>query len=212
MTNTSLPIRPWLPVGPQIISSVLCQLGAIAFPILRAEHALELSKEVDALPFKQQPEEYGVRKVRQDVASVLVPPDSELNRVSDHLEQELGRYFSPSAFESPLELNFRNIQRYAHGAVGIETHCDESINRNIIVVLALRGTGTFTVYERIGGPILVQWLLTPGTLLLLRAPGFYGATKTDRPPHSVTNITGDPNRDALVLRQQVPSIEWTGGC
>lgn len=210
MRNQTTIIQPFLPTGPQAVVTVLQHLGAIAIPVMSEADALYLSLEAGCLPYEERPKRYGKRKVRQDVASCELPRGYRLWEVADELEHQLSVFFGPGAFESPLNLSQRNVQRYKHGTFGIGRHRDESVNRNLVVLLCLRGEGEFVVYDGLRGGAKVRWELRPGYLLLMVAPGFYGLTEDDRPFHRVGQIIGDPFRYVMGLRQHV-SIEVVRG-
>ncbi|HEY1074905.1 MAG TPA: hypothetical protein VGE59_04440 [Patescibacteria group bacterium] len=207
MVNSLL--RPFLPLGPEVVVTVMQRLGAICFPIMSEADALALAVEAKRFKYKKQPKEYGKRKVRQEVSSCLVS-EGAIGDFASSLERELAVFFGPEAFESPLSFTARNIQRYRNGTLGIEPHRDESENRNIVALLGLEGRGRFTVYDELDGPVRVRWTINPGDLLLMVAPGFYGADASCRRVHRVDEIVGYPHRYLLGLRQYVPSASRQG--
>lgn len=196
-------ITPFLPLWSPMVTSVIQNLGAIAFPIMSQKDARELAAHARQLEYVEQKPEFGPRKVKQAVWSARVVQGSVLADFADQTEVGLTRFFGRDAFAPSLAFNNLNVQRYTHGTLGIEAHQDNETNKNLVVLVALDGTGEFAVYDCLGGKVRVRWQLVPGTALLMLAPGFCGASVDDRPVHSVGEIVGDPYRYVLGLRQTI---------
>ena len=158
---------------------------------------------VRALHYEEQPKEFGPRKVRQDVSSVPVKPDSPLKDLVLVIEKAIVEFFGPYSFSPPLRFTDSNIQRYRHKSHGIDPHRDHSNNRNVVALLTLDGSGLFSTYEELGGAVKSQVLLSPGSLLLMTAPGFLG--NVDCPVHGVDSIVGgnDSWRYLLGMRHNI---------
>ena len=175
--------------------------AALLSQVLPPVTVKQYASQVKVMPYEQQAMEFGKRKVKQNVASVRVPSPSRLNMLADEIEQGLRDFFGDGTFSEALSLNNRNIQRYPHNSIGIEPHRDHASNRQLIALFTFDGTGRFQVYEELGGPVRETLLLTPGTILLMKAPGFQG--QDECPVHGVDSIIGseDGYRYILGLRQ-----------
>lgn len=111
----------------------------------------------------------------------------------------------------PTEANFHE---YPPGEIGITPHRDEADSRFMVAVLTVEGAADFLVYEdhqiprhdlgtviemRQSAPVIEQWSLTAGSLILLRAPGFDG-NADGRPMHEVSGSTDGSSRLSVVFR------------
>ncbi len=161
------------------------------------ETAARLTEAAKQLTYTEQPKKYGKRQVRQELASTALAPGGLLWHFADTVEERLRDFFGPEVFATPLAFNARNIQSYQPGSLGIEPHRDESHNHNLVVLVTLSGSGRLVVYQDLGGPIQSWHTLSPGSLLLMAAPGFMG--RNHRPVHSVDHIEGE--RYLMGLRQ-----------
>lgn len=82
------------------------------------------------------------------------------------------------------EPNEVHVQRYRAQALGITPHLDLKRYRVLIAIVTLVGSARFTVCKDRSGTPLKQWEVTPGSLILLRAPGL-GGEDDRRPLHAV---------------------------
>jgi hypothetical protein len=164
------------------------------------EDAEYMATEAARFDYKKQPEVYGRRQVQQQVSSVRVPPSGLFSQFAEDVRSELYHYLGPKSFPGFfLWFNDQVIQRYEHASLGIQPHRDHSSNINLVVLCGLRGSGRFSVYPDLGKEANLQLEIVPGSILLLRAPGFAGTE--DCPVHGVDQIVGD--RYLLGLRQNV---------
>lgn len=193
-------VRVEFPIAREVAVSQLLTDGVVvvanAFSQADAER---LAAAAATLEYEEQPEEYGARRVRQQVASVALPEHGVLAEFADTVEYEVVAKLGAEAFGTSLHFNHRNIQRYLDGTLGIEPHQDESKNINLVVLCGLSGSGRFRIYQELGGPVTFQSPILPGSILLMVAPGFCG--RNERPVHGVDEIRG--TRALVGLRQQV---------
>ena len=89
------------------------------------------------------------------------------------------------------------LQRYRAGALGITPHRDGSRYINLAALFTLSGEARFCLCDDRGGGGARQLDAAPGTVILLRAPGFRGAA--GRPFHFVSDIRA--RRYSFGLRQ-----------
>jgi hypothetical protein len=183
---------------PGIVVSRIMTLGATVLPkVIDPQDAEYLAREAGAYDYEIQPTHYGVRKVRQDVASVDVFPNTLLGQFTEDLAAAITSYFKPEMFASALDFNHCNIQRYEDASHGIDQHRDQVHNKNLVVLCGLSGVGRFRTYQELQGPVTFERDIEPGVLMLMKAPGFL--SKTECPVHGVDNIRG--RRYILALRQ-----------
>jgi hypothetical protein len=90
------------------------------------------------------------------------------------------------------------VQRYRQASRGITVHKDLKRHGMLVAVFTLEGTATFTVCKNRAGDARMSWAAGPGSLVLLRGPGFDG-TEDDRPLHAVDG-PGDGQRLSLTFR------------
>jgi hypothetical protein len=90
------------------------------------------------------------------------------------------------------------VQRYRQASRGITVHKDLKRHGMLVAVFTLEGTATFTICKNRAGDARMSWAAGPGSLVLLRGPGFDG-TEDDRPLHAVDG-PGDGQRVSLTFR------------
>lgn len=182
-----------------LVSQLLTDGVVVVANAFSQADAERLAAAADTLEYEAQPEVYGMRRVRQQVASVALPESGVLAEFADTVECEIAAKLGAEAFGTPLHFNHRNIQRYLDGTLGIEPHRDESSNVNLIVLCGLSGSGRFAIYDELGDQARLRVPILPGSILLMVAPGFYG--RGYRPVHGVDEILG--TRYLVGLRQHV---------
>jgi hypothetical protein len=84
--------------------------------------------------------------------------------------------------------NETSIQRYHPGALGITPHLDLKRYRYLVAVITADGTAPFTICKNRAGDPVTTWQATPGSLVLLRAPGL-NHHDDGRPLHTVSGPT-----------------------
>lgn len=106
---------------------------------------------------------------------------------------QLGR----SPFAGPLCFNDLVLQRYEPGPLGISAHRDSLRYINISALFTLAGEARISLCEDRAGRGARSIDAAPGTVILLRAPGFAGVDR--RPFHMVSHIR--TRRHSFGLRQ-----------
>ena len=87
------------------------------------------------------------------------------------------------------EINDLVLQRYPPGARGITPHRDHVRYVGLVVIVQLSGDGRFGLCEDRNGAGIRALAAGPGDGILMRAPGFTGAT--GRPFHFLDGITAE---------------------
>lgn len=90
------------------------------------------------------------------------------------------------------------VQRYEPRSTGISPHRDGKRHRYLVAVFTLDGAAPFALCSDREGTVTRQWRAEPGSMVLLRGPGFDGA-EDGRPLHTVGPPTSGP-RTSLTLR------------
>jgi hypothetical protein len=146
----------------------------------------EIQQEIEHHSYVVLPEQVGpVRTqaelfVLEDVAHLPAPID-RLHRELTHLVQEdLGDIEGVDLWHP----NDVSIQRYAPNTQGISPHLDSKRYVHLIAIFTTEGSALFRLCKDRSGPVLKEWGTTPGSLVLMRAPGFAGL-KDGRPFHTV---------------------------
>src|SRR5205823_5154482 len=76
------------------------------------------------------------------------------------------------------------VQRYETGVLGVTPHLDSKRFVLLVAVFTLLGSAEFSLCQERSGPVIETWTTRPGTLVLLRGPGF-GGVGDGRPFHAV---------------------------
>ncbi len=143
----------------------------------------------------------GDRVVRQDLAvadeilegGAFGELRDAFQRLMDRLLAEVDRY----PFESRLCFNEMVLQKYERGSIGITPHRDHATYVNLVCIFTLAGRGRFAVASDRSGRDARFLDAAPGSVILMRAPGFRG--ERCRPFHLVRDI--DETRYVFGLRQ-----------
>jgi len=99
--------------------------------------------------------------------------------------------------------NLVTVQRFKPGMLGITPHLDSKRFTKLVAIFTTKGSAPFTLCRNRRGEIVARWRVRPGSLLLVRAPGFAGL-EDGRPFHMV----GGPERGerySLALRMDARS-------
>lgn len=152
----------------------------------------------------------GERQVRQDFEICMpVPEGSLFHDCRDAVERLVGRALrelpAPPLDRAPV-LNDLVVQRYPAGSRGITAHRDHVCYRGLVAVLTLAGRARFFVSSERSGADAREVPIPPGSLLLMRAPGFAG--RDDRPFHFLSDVS--EARVCLGLRHDVRAAAVTG--
>jgi hypothetical protein len=100
-------------------------------------------------------------------------------------------------FPGPLCLDDLVLQRYEPGALGITAHRDSLRYINLAALFTLAGEARFALCQDRSGRASRDIDAAPGTVILLRAPGYRGTDS--RPFHFVSDIRS--RRFSFGLRQ-----------
>ncbi len=152
----------------------------------------------------------GEREVRQDFEICMPVPDGSLfHACRDALERLLAQTLDvmpAPPLEAPPRLNDLVVQRYPAGSLGITPHRDHLSYRDLVAIVTLAGQARFFVSSDRSGKDAREVPIPPGSLLLMRAPGFAG--RDDRPFHFLNDVSEE--RVCLGLRHDVRSEAGSG--
>ncbi len=145
----------------------------------------------------------GERAVRQDFELCMsITPGSPFHALAADLERQVARALDRLAappLPAPPPFNDLIVQRYAPGSHGITPHRDHLRYRDLVAIVNLAGQARFFLCADRSGRNGREVPIPPGSLLLMRAPGFDG--RGDRPFHMLSEVT--ETRIALGLRHDV---------
>ena len=177
---------------------VLARLAAedvASLPLLPASALAPLLAAAEALSYRTARNEIGAgtRAVRQDFDICMAPTHpGVLWDLAAELEEFLGQALArqrPALLNGHITLNDLVVQRYPAGSFGITAHRDHVRYTGLVALILLSGEGRFFVSSERSGDDAREIPWRPGEVLLMRAPGFAG--RTDRPFHSLTDITAE---------------------
>jgi len=152
----------------------------------------------------------GDRAVHQDFEICMpVPEGSAFHHFRDALERLLvdalaGMPAPPLA--TPPHLNDLVVQRYPAGSLGITAHRDHLSYRDLVAIVTLIGRARFFISKDRSGGNAREVPIPPGSLLLMRAPGFAG--REDRPYHFLNEVAEE--RVCVGLRHDVRTEAGSG--
>ena len=145
----------------------------------------------------------GEKAVRQDFEICMpVPEGSRFHHCRDALEALLARALDQMPvppLDAAPRLNDLVVQRYPAGSLGITAHRDHLAYRDLVAIVTLAGRARFFVSTDRSGADAREVPIPPGSLLLMRAPGFAG--REDRPFHFLNEVAEE--RVCLGLRRDV---------
>lgn len=186
------------------IGRELREVGAISLPCLADGFLRTLADEARTYSYRRGREIIGSgeREVRQDlyVCDDFAPHSAF--RVLAHAFEELletaARRQTVYPFGSRLHLDDLMLQKYEGGSAGISPHRDRSAYINVVCVFTLTGRAEFLITADRKGHDAVAFEAVPGSVILMRAPGFEESSA--RPFHAVRGIR--ETRYAFGLRQR----------
>lgn len=187
----------------QIVAALTAQ-GAVSIPFLREDFRLALLREAQGYTYSPEPEIVGrgPDAVRQQAASqCIVSPEgayAELRTAFQAVCSEVFQSLTPYPFATRLRLTDLRLQKYARGSLGITPHRDGARFCNLVCIFVIGGQARFAICADRFGREATEIDVSPGRLLLLRAPGFLGSD--ERPFHYVTDIRDE--RYTCGLRQR----------
>ena len=170
---------------------------AVSLPLLSAHARRRLIGATTRLPYRPATPVIGAgaNAVRQDFELCMAIPETSLlhvfaaalerllNAALDRLESQ------PLAkpLDHPLRLNDLIVQRYPTDSIGITAHRDHVRYRDLVALVTLSGAARICLCDDRAGRGAREIPCPPGSLLLMRAPGFAG--KRDRPFHFIDRVT-----------------------
>ncbi len=182
----------------------LSSKGATSVRILSEDFRMSLLKEGEGYTYK--PEDgivgSGDRIVRQQMGSFndfsggskYMLLKNSFQALLDGCLGDLVDY----PFETGLSFNSMVLQKYEKGSLGITPHRDGLSYINLVCVFNIGGQGRFFICSDRSGRDAREIDASPGNVVLIRAPGFFGPK--DRPFHYVTGI--QETRYIFGLRQK----------
>ena len=195
MTASDAAFDAWVLATPQALAEALARLeaeDAAALPFLADDGRRHLLAAAEGLAYRQARPMIGEgeRAVRQEFEICMNPPPGPFHDCAAALERLLAPALAclpapPLAAVPPL--NDVVLQRYPPGALGITPHRDHVRYRDLVAIVTLAGKARFGVCRDRSGTGAREVPIPPGSLLLMRAPGFAG--RDDRPFHFVSDVT-----------------------
>jgi hypothetical protein len=182
------------------LHDVHAQGAAFVSAALRPGVTPGIAQEVSSGNFERLAEYEGT--ARQDGEFFVVTGDMSRYPLTACLCRELTAVVHQQGSEiDGLRLWYPNqawVQRYRPGSRGITVHKDLKRHALLVAVFTLEGSAAFTVCKNRAGDAWMSWAAGPGSLVLLRGPGFDG-TDDDRPLHAVGG-PGSGQRVSLTFR------------
>ncbi|MDH3474790.1 MAG: alpha-ketoglutarate-dependent dioxygenase AlkB [Rhodospirillales bacterium] len=194
--------------GPDEIAAALARLAAeeaVSLPLLGPEACATLVAAAEALSYRQARPVVGEgdRRVLQDFEICMNPAaETPFHGLAKALEGLIARGLArldPPPLPTPPPLNDLVVQRYPVGSRGITPHRDHLRYRDLVALVNLAGRARFFICPDRSGREAREIPLPPGSVLLMRAPGFAG--RSDRPFHMLSEVT--ETRISLGLRHDV---------
>jgi hypothetical protein len=182
-------------------------VGATSVKMLHPGFRMALLREAEGYDYEPEDEVVGSgdRVVRQQVSSFDdFPDESRYVLLKDSFQGLLERCLTEQGshpFERALDFNSMVLQRYEKRSIGITPHKDGLKFINLVCVFVIGGRGKFYVCSDRSGRDAREVDASPGNLILMRAPGLFGA-RDNRPFHYVTDIS--ETRHTFGLRQRAP--------
>lgn len=174
------------------VVAALDETGAVSLPLLRDGFRRRLLEEARRADYRRGRAEFGRpgRIVRQDmdVCDRFAPRGAFhvlSRRFATLVAAGLSRV-TPYPFATRLDLNDMMIQRYDAGSFGITPHRDGLRYINLVCLFTLCGRARFGLCANRAGEQPRELDASPGTVILMRAPGFLGSP--GRPFHYVADV------------------------
>ncbi len=165
--------------------------GGTAIPILPEERRMTLVHAAEQATYKNQPTVVGPYKVREELSSCgEFSEESPFIALSEDMTDALNIKLAEASIHPfggrAVSFNETSLQKYEKGSIGITPHKDNRSSLDLILVVTLKGKGDVFLCADREGTGRKKLPTAPGTLMILRAPGFLGSSR--RPFHYVTNI------------------------
>lgn len=182
--------------GPAELAAALVRLkreDAVSLPLLGARDRRRLIGATTGLPYRPATPVAGTgaNAVRQDFEICMTIPKTSLLRafaatLEGLLNAALARLAS-RPLARPLHLNDAVVQRYPKGSFGITAHRDHLRYEDLVALVTLTGAARFCLCDDRAGTNPRAIPSPPGSLLLMRAPGF--DDRRERPFHFLDRVT-----------------------
>lgn len=150
----------------------------------------ELAATTARLPFHRMAAEEGRAKQGGDYWVTAEPFDQLplLKQLGDDLAAQVRSVHDGASSWMPNEVY---VQRYRVGDLGVTPHRDWKRYRYLVAIFTAAGEAEFMLCKNRAGELLRSWTAAPGSLVLLRAPGFAGVDD-GRNLHAVRGpVTGE---------------------
>jgi hypothetical protein len=176
----------------------------------RSEYLDFLLEEIESLEYGhyESGEEAAVYEKHRDFRARIYQTEVHIPRLR-HLVEQLGwqvRLASvPQANNECFYPDDINVWRYSDTSSAIGKHRDYSHDKFLIIGITVTGYCTLEYYgEDKNNPKPKLWQAGPGSLMILRGPGF--CENDSRPFHAV-NPPVNGERISIVIRQDIRNIE-----
>jgi hypothetical protein len=179
--------------------------AAVSLPLLGPADRQALIEQTKHLAYRRATRIIGEgeQAVRQDFELCMtIAAGSPFYDLAGALERQVARALTrlkPPPLATPPRFNDLIVQRYPPGSLGITPHRDHLRYRDLVAIVTLAGRARFFLCADRGGRDPRELPISPGSLLLMRAPGFAGCR--DRPFHMLSEVS--ETRIALGLRHDV---------
>lgn len=175
--------------------------GIASIPeFLTKEVCMTLLSELGSCTLTEAEAETGPFRIKQSyLYTTSFTSTSHFIGLAKALEQQLNSTCAthfPTYLSTPLHFTDLVVQRYQPCPVGISPHRDGLKYLNLIALFVLEGKGKFCLCDDRDGSNPREVFNEPGTLLLMRAPGFLG--EKVQPFHFVGDI--ETQRTTFALR------------
>jgi hypothetical protein len=196
LTEAHRTVERHIVATPQTLAASLARLeaeDAAALPLLSSQGCQALLAASESLSYRPAKPVIGAgeRAVYQDFEICMPVPQGSLFHACAEAVQQLLPLALAELDEPPLAaappLNDLVVQRYAPGSRGITPHRDHVRYRDLVAIVTLAGQARFFVCRERSGTDAREVAIPPGSLLLMRAPGFAG--RSDRPFHFLSDVT-----------------------
>lgn len=186
----------WFAATPAAVASTIERLAvedAASLPLLDLPARRRLTAATARLSFRPATPVIGAgaNAVHQQFELCMTfPPASLFVSFASALERLVDAALaclSPPPVDRPFRFNDLIVQRYAPGGLGITAHRDHLRYEGLIAVIPLSGAARFFVCADRGGHAAREVPAPPGSLVLMRGPGYAG--RRDRPFHFVQDVT-----------------------
>lgn len=164
---------------------------ALTLPLLNEDRRKSLLKASESLTYRIARPLVGKddRLVEQDFELTMdIPPASPFRDLAAALTRRTNAaldLLTPRPMEA-MDFNDLIVQRYQPGSRGITAHRDHIRYQGIVALVILAGKARFFVCDDREGRNLRELPSPPGSVVLMRAPGF--GTRRDRPFHLLKDI------------------------